>query len=71
MHIVTYSVPDPWRFGTDPDPSYPHLWLTDLNLDPALFGSDLLDADKKIFLLITLPGTSLFTDKSHKKVTEQ
>ncbi len=42
------SVPDPWHFGTDP---YYCLCLTDPAPDPALFVSDLQDANKKLLLL--------------------
>jgi hypothetical protein len=38
LFISETSVPDPFNFGTDPD--------------PALFVSDLQDANKNIFLLI-------------------
>ncbi len=31
----------------DPDPRIPYLWLTDPDEDPALFVSDLQDANKK------------------------
>ncbi len=40
------SVPDPWHFATDPNPN---LWLTDPDTDPALFFSDLQDANKNNF----------------------
>jgi hypothetical protein len=60
-------VPDPWHFGTNPDPAP----------DPALFVSDLHRANKKSFFsncLLLFEGafTSFFKDKmsyrSHKRV---
>ncbi len=41
---VASSVPDPWHFGTDPDPC---TWFTDPDLDPALFVSDFQNDSKK------------------------
>ncbi len=55
----------PWHFGTDPDPRI-CTWLSDPALDPALFISDLQDANKNnfspIFLCLFLfEGILLFT----------
>ncbi len=67
---VFCSVPDPWYFGTDPEPSDPYLWLLDLAPDPdlALFVSGLQDANQKdyVFCLLLFRGTftSFFTDKN-------
>ncbi len=43
---ASWSVADPWHFGTDP-----YRWLMDP--DPAIFITDLQDANKLYFLLLT------------------
>jgi hypothetical protein len=40
---------DPWHFGTDPDPAPDP--DPDTESDPAIFVSDLQDANKNFFLL--------------------
>jgi hypothetical protein len=71
------GVPDPWQFGTDPDPrirTVPYLWLTDLAPDPALFVCDLQDDNKEYksyfayyFLKVHLHYSSkIISQKSHK-----
>ncbi len=71
------SLADPWTFGTGygSGSADPHLWLIDPDphADPAIFVSDLQDANKKnILLLILFEGTftSYLKIKRHKEVTK-
>ncbi len=58
--ILTFSVPEPWHFGTNPD--------------PALFVSDLQDANKKYFFSLSFYALSFWffkykkSQRSHKTV---
>jgi hypothetical protein len=70
------SVPDPWRFGPDPDPD-PYQWLS--YPDPALFFKGFPEGQQKIsvfynvFLLISYRTVVTFTSvfKDNKLLTSQ
>ncbi len=69
LHFILPSVPDQWRFDTDPDPRI-HSWLYNGSPEPAFFFSGLRDVNKinkSFFFSSSLLFGCIYTSPQRKK----